>query len=118
MMQVYKQYAELLVTVVVPWMLLCILNIRIYWAVRTNRCPISGGDVNDNQVLCRRGLARESLVRRGEGARPGRRGESSSSAETSLAVTLLTLVLVHLSCHAPKFWLSFYKVTAHSTGSK
>ena len=36
-MQVYKQYAELLVTVVVPWMLLCILNIRIYWAVRTNR---------------------------------------------------------------------------------
>ena len=47
-MQVYKQYAELLVTVVVPWMLLCILNIRIYWAVRTNRCPISGGDGNNN----------------------------------------------------------------------
>ena len=34
--KVYKQYAELVVTVVVPWLTLAGLNTRIYLAVRAS----------------------------------------------------------------------------------
>jgi len=78
---IYKQYMELIVTVLVPWLLLLYLNIRIYLAVRLT--TIRGRAVH-NSVIQKR--------------------------ETNLAVILITIVLVFLCCHSLKLYLAFYKV--------
>ena len=76
-----RQYMELFVTVLVPWLLLLYLNIRIYLAVRLK--TIRGRAVH-NSVIQRR--------------------------ETNLAIILITIVLVFFCCHSLKLYLAFYKV--------
>ena len=76
-----RQYLELFVTVLVPWLALLCLNLRIYLAVRLRTF---------------RGRARNSSVRQ--------------KRETNLAIILITIVLVFLFCHSLKLILAFYKV--------
>ena len=76
-----RQYMELIVTVLVPWLLLLYLNIRIYLAVRLT--TIRGRAVH-NSVIQKR--------------------------ETNLAVILITIVLVFFCCHSLKLYLAFHKV--------
>lgn len=77
--KIYKQYIELLVTVVLPWIILVYLNFRIYLAVTD-----------------------KSLSGWNEAHRHKR--------EKSLAVILISIVLVFLLCHSLKLYLAFYKI--------
>ena len=76
-----RQYLELFVTVLIPWLALLYLNIRIYLAVRLTTI---------------RGRAVHSPVRQ--------------KRETSLAIILITIVLVFFCCHSLKLYLAFHKV--------
>ena len=99
--KIYKQYMELLVTVVLPWLILVYLNIRIYLAV-TDKSLRSDFKRIKIKLKSSRFIPPSFPSGWSETQRHRR--------EKSLAIILITIVLVFLTCHSLKLYLSFYKV--------
>ena len=99
--KIYKQYMELLVTVVLPWLILVYLNIRIYLAVTDK-------SLRSDFIRIKIKLKSSRFI---PPSFPSGWSETQRHRrEKSLAIILITIVLVFLTCHSLKLYLSFYKV--------
>ena len=116
--KIYKQYIELLVTVVLPWLILVYLNFRIYLAVTDKSLRWDFIIYSRNQIEAAASLMPKTLIddRMIERSLSGWNEAQRQKREKSLAVILISIVFVFLLCHSLKLYLAFYKV--HSISIK
>ena len=82
-LQIYKQYLDLVFTILLPLAGLVFFNLRVFVRVRQSRQSSTASRVSDS---------------------------SSSATELTLARVLLTIVTTFLVCQIPRIFLAFYRV--------
>ena len=99
-LQIYKQYLDLLFTVIVPLMGLIIFNLRIFLAIRKNRNRWDLDNISSSKTILQ--LINFSSIR-------------STRTEITLAKVVLSIVFIFVVCQIPRIYLAFYRVSEKYT---